>query len=136
LHSQLDPGPHCRAAKIKEREPITLHPDDARKRNIRSGDIVKVFNKRGACLAAAAIDDEVRQGVVQMSTGAWFDPVQPGEAGSICKHGNPNILTIDKGTSKLAQGPIAHSCLVEVEKYFGPDLRVTAFDAPVIEAQE
>ena len=36
-----------------------------------------------------------------------------------CKHGNPNVLTPDIGTSKIAQGPAAHSCLVNFEKYHG-----------------
>jgi biotin/methionine sulfoxide reductase len=50
-------------------------------------------------------------GVIQIATGAWYDPDD-----TICRNGNPNVLTIDKGTSRLAQGPIAHSCLVEVEE--------------------
>ena len=132
LHSQLDHGSYSRAAKIKQREPIMLHPDDAQRRNLKAGDIVRVFNDRGACLAGVTIDDQVRQGVVQMSTGAWFDPLQPGKIGSLCKHGNPNVLTPDKGTSKLGQGPIAHTCLVEVEIYRDKLPAVTAFDPPVI----
>jgi len=67
-----------------------------------------------------------------MSTGAWYDPLEPGKPGSLCKHGNPNVLTPDKGTSKLAQGTIAHTCLVEIEIYRGALPAVTAFDPPVI----
>ena len=132
LHSQLDHGSQSRAAKIQQREPITLHPDDARPRNIGPGDVVRVFNARGACLAGAVIDDSVRDGVVLMSTGAWLDPLEPGTPGSLCKHGNPNVLTLDKGSSRLGQGPIAHSCLVEVERYEGKLPAITAFDAPTI----
>ena len=33
------------------------------------------------------------------------------------KHGNPNVLTRDKGTSKLGQAPSAHACLFEAERY-------------------
>jgi biotin/methionine sulfoxide reductase len=52
--------------------------------------------------------------------------VAPAEPGSLDVHGNPNVLTRDVGTSTLAQGTSAHSCLVEVERYAGPlpDLRV------------
>jgi biotin/methionine sulfoxide reductase len=132
LHSQLDHGSLSRAAKIQQREPIMLHPDDAARRGINPGEVVRVFNARGACLAGAVIDDGVRPGVAQMSTGAWFDPVEPGSAGSLCKHGNPNVLTLDKGSSRLAQGPIAHSCLVQVERYEGTLPALTAFDAPEI----
>ncbi len=40
--------------------------------------------------------------------------------------------TLDKGTSRLGQGPIALSCLVEVERYEGELPEVTAFDPPPI----
>ena len=132
LHSQLDHGSHCRAAKISYREPIMLHPLDAKARGLDNGDIVRVFNQRGACLGGVIIDDQVMPGVVQMSTGAWYDPLDPSDPDSLCKHGNPNVLTPDVGSSKLAQGPIAHTCLVEVERYRDPLPRVTAYDPPVI----
>ena len=35
------------------------------------------------------------------------------------RHGNPNVLTLDRGTSKLSQGPSALSMLVEVEAWSG-----------------
>jgi biotin/methionine sulfoxide reductase len=40
------------------------------------------------------------------------------------------VLTPDKGTSRLAQGPIAHTCLVEVERFEGVPPTVTAFEPP------
>jgi biotin/methionine sulfoxide reductase len=132
LHSQLDHGSHCRAAKINQREPIMLNPEDAAIRNLADGDIVRVFNQRGACLGAVIIDDQVMPGVVQMSTGAWYDPLEPGNPGSLCKHGNPNVLTPDIGTSQLAQGPVAHTCLIEIERYLDPVPEVTAFEPPEI----
>ena len=103
------------ASKVATREPIGLHPEDAAARGIAAGDIVRVFNDRGACLAGAVISDGVRPGVVQLATGAWFDPVEPGTSGTLERHGNPNVLTLDIGTSQLAQGPSALTALVEVE---------------------
>lgn len=129
LHSQLDHGAVSRKGKQKGREPITLNPNDAAARGISEGDICRVFNDRGACLGAVSLSDSVRQGVMQMSTGAWYDPVEPG---GLCKHGNPNVLTLDKGTSRLGQGPIAHSCLVDIEKFEGEPPEVTAFIPPQI----
>ena len=55
LHSQLDHGSHSRAAKIKLREPIMLHPEDAKARGLANGDIVRVFNHRGACLGGVRL---------------------------------------------------------------------------------
>ena len=69
---------------------------------------------------------------MQLSTGAWYDPADASATGSLDKHGNPNGLTLDKGTSRLGQGPIAHSTLVEIEKYKGALPTVTAFKPPPI----
>ncbi|MCP5150253.1 MAG: molybdopterin guanine dinucleotide-containing S/N-oxide reductase [Ectothiorhodospiraceae bacterium] len=136
LHSQLDNGGVSRGAKVAGREPITLHPEDARARGIRDGDVVRVFNDRGACLAGAVIADTVMRGVVRLPTGAWYDPSEPGKPGSLEKHGNPNVLTRDEGTSRLAQGPTAHSVLVEVERFEGVPPPVTAFEPPPIEERD
>jgi biotin/methionine sulfoxide reductase len=133
LHSQFDPGRVSQASKIKGREPMVMHPADAAARGIADGDVVRVFNARGACLAGVMVSDEVMRGVVQLSTGAWYDPEEPGVEGSLCKHGNPNVLTRDRGTSRIGQGPSAHTTLVEVEKFEGTPPPVTAFDPPVIE---
>jgi biotin/methionine sulfoxide reductase len=112
---------------------VTLHPDDAAARNIEDGDVVRLFNDRGECLAGAVLSDGVSPGVVQLPTGAWYDPARPGHIGSLDKHGNPNMLTRDAGTSSLAQGPTAHSCLIEVEVYAGTPPTVTAFKPPRME---
>ena len=92
---------------------------------------MRVFNDRGACLAGVTVSATIMPSVVVMSTGAWYDPVQPGAAGSLEVHGNPNVLTLDKGTSKLAQAPSAMSALVEVELYGSPP-PVQIFDPPEV----
>ena len=74
--------------------------------------------------------DGVRSGVVEIATGAWYDPIEPGQIGSLDRHGNPNVLTLDKGTSKLAQGPTAHSTLVELEKFGGEVPDISVFSPP------
>ena len=132
LHSQLDNGVLSREAKIAGREAVTMHPDDAAARKIASGDVVRLFNDRGQCLAGALLSDAVRPGTVQLPTGAWYDPEIPGQIGSLDKHGNANMLTRDVGTSSLAQGPSAQSCLVEIELYEGTPPPVTAFTPPPI----
>ena len=133
LHSQLDNGSVSRASKVQGREPVRVHPIDAKARGIVDGDIVRLFNDRGACLAGAVVSDAVRPGVLQLATGAWFDPVEPGQSGSLERHGNPNVLTRDVGCSSLSQGPSPLSTLVEVEKYAGPVDDIRAFDPPSME---
>ncbi len=116
LHSQLDVGGFSHAA-----------------RGIQSGDTVCVFNDRGSCLAGAVVTDTVRPRVVQLSTGAWYDPLDPSDPDSMCVHGNPNMLTFDRGTSKLAQGCSGQHALVQVERWTGPLPPIRAYDPPPIE---
>ncbi|MEE2995821.1 MAG: molybdopterin guanine dinucleotide-containing S/N-oxide reductase [Pseudomonadota bacterium] len=134
MHSQLDFCEPSQNTKIAGREPVSIHPDDAAARQISQGDVVRLFNDRGACLAGADVTESVRQGVVRLSTGAWLDPLDAADAGSLEKHGNPNVLTIDKGSSSLAQSCIAQTALVEVELYVGDAPPITAFDTPQIDA--
>lgn len=117
LHSQLDGTPSVQKNKTAGRETLWMHPQDAQARGIADGEEIKVSNARGVMLAGVRLTDGVTAGVVLISTGAWFDPGfgkanwQPYD-----RAGNPNVLTLDIGTSSLTQGPNAMSCLVEVEK--------------------
>ncbi|GGE61288.1 molybdopterin-dependent oxidoreductase [Actibacterium pelagium] len=110
LHSQLE----CALADAEGARPVTLviHPEDAGPRGIKTGDIIRVFNARGACRAHARVSNDIRAGVVSLPTGAWLgDP-----SDNIDPHGNPNVLTKDVGTSRLGQGCSAHTTLVDVDK--------------------
>jgi biotin/methionine sulfoxide reductase len=130
LHSQLDFGAVSQAAKVGGREPVRIHPQDAALRGIRDGDIVRLYNDRGACLAGAVLSEALRPGVVQLATGAWYDPDDPEAEKPLCVHGNPNVLTRDVGTSRLAQGCTGQLSLVEIERYDRPPPPVRAFDPP------
>lgn len=117
LHSQLDPAPLAQAGKVAGREAVWLNPADAAARGLGDGDAVRVFNARGACLAGLRVSDGIAPGVAVTATGAWFDP-DP-EEGRPERSGNPNVLTLDIGTSALTQGANAMSCLVEVAAWPG-----------------
>ena len=92
--------------------------------------MVRVFNDRGQLLAGAIVTNRIRPGVLMLEEGAWYDPDKPGEPGALCKHGNINVLTLDKGTSKLAQANIANTVLANIERYEGTPPPVTAFIPP------
>ncbi len=132
LHSQL-----CESETLRQqytvagKEPVFINPQDASARGIRNGDVVRVFNARGQVLAGAVVSDRYAPGVARIHEGAWYDPDKGGEPGALCKYGNPNVLTIDIGTSQLAQATSAHTTLVEIEKYNGTVEQVTAFNGPV-----
>lgn len=130
LHSQLANTSLRGKYAVADREPVRINPADAQARSIANGDIVRVFNARGQVLAGAVVTDGVPAGVVVLSEGAWYDPAQPGEPGTLCKNGCANVLTLDIGTSQLAQGNCAHTALVDIEKYSGEAPKVTAFTPP------
>ena len=131
LHSQFDYGGHSTAMKRRGREIARIHPADAAPRGIAEGDIIRLSNARGACLATAEVTEDIRPGVVQLPTGAWFDPEDPAEDNSPCVHGNPNVLTRDVGTSSLAQGCTGQLTVVEVERFTGNLPPVRAHEPPV-----
>mgnify|MGYP006421057297 FL=1 len=118
LHSQLDHSAHSQAGKIQGKEIISMHPEAAAARSLSAGDIVRVFNDRGACLAALQLDNNRLKDVVSLPTGSWFSQLDD----FTDANGNPNVLTADIGTSKLAQGPSANTCLVEVALYQCPSV--------------
>ncbi len=126
LHSQLDNGSESRASKQDGREVCTIHKDAAAQLGLVEGDIVQLRNARGATLAALHLSKGLRTDCVVLPTGAWLD-LQETECSRIDVHGNPNVLTIDKGTSGLAQGNISHTTVVRLSKWTGPlpELRVT-----------
>ena len=68
--------------------------------------------------------------MIQVQEGAWYDPEDVSDPNTLCKYGDPNVLTLDIGTSRLAQATSAHTCMVQFEKYTGEVPEVTAFVAP------
>lgn len=131
LHSQLDFGGTSADSKRRGREVMRMHPRDAAARGIAEGGVVRLFNGRGACLAAAALSEAVMPGVVQLATGAWYDPADPEEDKPLCVHGNPNVLTRDAGTSRLAQGCTGQLTTVQVERFTGNLPPIRAWEPPV-----
>ncbi|SHH65991.1 molybdopterin-dependent oxidoreductase [Cognatishimia maritima] len=135
LHSQLDNGAESQSRKVQGREVCTLHPETAAQFGLQTGDVARLFNARGSCLAAVHCDAGMRPDVIVLPTGAWLD-LQDTPHGRIDVHGNPNVLTIDKGTSGLAQGNIAHTTLVNVEKWTDPLPPIRVFEPPRMVARD
>jgi biotin/methionine sulfoxide reductase len=132
LHGQLDVGAASLASKVEGREPILINPQDALARGIGDGDVVRVFNGRGACLAGAVVSAAVRPGVAQLATGAWYDPLQLDDGTVLCVHGNPNAVTEDHPTSQLSQGCAGQQARVEIEVYVGALPPIRAHEAPTM----
>jgi trimethylamine-N-oxide reductase (cytochrome c) len=131
LHNQFN---HVKSLRkfytVADREPMEIHPDDAKARGIKDGDIVRMFSERGEVLVGAKVTSNIMPGVVKVSEGGWYDPVERGKIGSLGKYGNANLVIKDKPTSGFAQSCNGNTALVQVEKYTGAAPKVTAFDGP------
>ncbi len=96
-----------RDAVDRETARVAMHPDDARHREIRDGDRVRVFNDRGSLVLEASVDGVVRPGVVRIPSTRWVRRAQDGR--------NANVLTSDR-LADLGGGPTFYNCLVQVER--------------------
>lgn len=97
-------------------ESITIQTDDARRLGIASGDTVRVFNLRGSFMAHAAISNDLRQSVMQISadiTSSFFE-FTDGHGEPLCDRSN--VVTNGRSASSFSQGTTLNSCLVNIEK--------------------
>ncbi|WP_449254653.1 molybdopterin-dependent oxidoreductase [Bosea sp. (in: a-proteobacteria)] len=138
LHSQLDFGETSEAQKVAGREKVRINPVDAARLGLADGDVARLENECGACLAGVELSAHIREGVLHLQTGAWFDP-QPdpeGRARVFCTHGNANVLTPDKGTSQLTRGCTGQIARVAISRWTGPLPPVRAFEPPPLNGRK
>ncbi|MCF8095506.1 MAG: molybdopterin-dependent oxidoreductase [Desulfobacteraceae bacterium] len=93
-------------------EPVWINPKDAAAKNISAGDIVKIFNERGALLAGARLTERIRHGAVYIDHGARWDPII---AGKLDRGGAINTIAPHNTTSKNATGMVCSGFLVDIE---------------------
>jgi anaerobic selenocysteine-containing dehydrogenase len=94
-------------------EPLWINTQTAAERSIKSGDIVKSYNERGAVLGGAYVSERIMPGVVYMDHGSRCDWIIPGE---LDRGGAIDLITPTGITSKHAGGHTVSGYLVEVEK--------------------
>jgi trimethylamine-N-oxide reductase (cytochrome c) len=100
--------------------PIRVHQSDAEPRDIRNGDIIKMYNDRGTVLGIAVVTERVRPGTIHSyQASRRYDPLEPGKPGSPDRGACTNQLTPARMTSKNAHGMAPMSCLVEISKWEG-----------------
>ena len=94
-------------------EPLWINPKDAEKRGIKSGDIVKVYNERGAVLGGAIVSERIMPGVSIHGPRGRIDSIIPGSLTGAA----PLTSYLQSGiTSKHCGGQATSGYLVEVEK--------------------
>jgi len=105
--SQFDNIPWLR--EVQE-QAVLMSSEDARVRDIKDGDKVRVFNDRGEMSITARVTERMMPGVVDVPHGAWYDP----DAGGVDRGGCANVLT---GEEYSPGGSFPYNtALVEVRK--------------------
>jgi anaerobic selenocysteine-containing dehydrogenase len=97
-------------------EPVWINPQDAEKRGIENGDIVKLFNQRGIVLGGAIVWERIMPGVVYQDHGARADIIHAGPDGYIDRGGANNLISPENGISSNCWGMATSGYLVEVAK--------------------
>jgi len=106
-HTQFDNIPWLRELYPQA---ISINGIDAKIRGIKDGDMVRVFNERGAMIIPARVTERIMPGVVDVPQGAWYDPDDNG----VDRGGCTNVLTRDV-ISPGGAFP-SNTALVQVEK--------------------
>ncbi|APZ50592.1 molybdopterin-dependent oxidoreductase [Salipiger abyssi] len=132
LHGQMEGSAYVAEGKRDGLEPVRISEKAARERGIAEGDILRIFNDRGACHAWAQIDPALHDDVAMLATGSAYDPDGREDRGS-----NPNVLTRDIGSSEMGQGCAAQSCLVELARLDAPPRPIRSHKPPrIVQRQE
>lgn len=113
LHSQMaNAEPLRKSYAVQTREPLLINTQDARKRGIRDGDLVELYNERGALVVGARVSDRIMPGVVSIYEGAWPQLDSKGR----CNNGLVNFITSSRPASGLTQAATADTCLASLRK--------------------
>jgi molybdopterin guanine dinucleotide-containing S/N-oxide reductase-like protein len=121
IHAQCDDISWTReipTCKIKGQdgylyEPLWINPQDARKRGIKNGDIIRISNERGAVLGGAYVTERIKPGVVSQDHGARCDWIIPGK---LDRGGANNLISPSGLVSKHCVGEVTSGFLVEINK--------------------
>jgi anaerobic dimethyl sulfoxide reductase subunit A len=107
IHSQFD---NIQLLKELEPQEVWISSTDAGERDIRHGDLVRIFNDRGEVVIPARVTERIMPGVVSIYQGAWFNPDKNGADRGGCA----NVLTKDDHSP--AGAFCGNNALVQVEK--------------------
>ena len=90
---------------------LFINPVDAGERGLKSGDLVRIWNDRGASVVKCRVTPRIRPGVVALPQGAWWTPGPDG----VDRRGSVNVLSSERWTA-LAFGNAQHTIMAQVAK--------------------
>ncbi|HWQ84544.1 MAG TPA: molybdopterin dinucleotide binding domain-containing protein, partial [Anaerolineales bacterium] len=100
--------------------PVWISPKDADERGIQDGDIVKVFNERGAVLGGAVISQRIIPGALRFEKAGGGHHIIAGE---LHRGGNPNCINPKSSFSRNVYGLACTHFLVQIEKVTGAQMQ-------------
>jgi len=135
VHAQCDDitwtreAPTCKVTGFDgyKYEPCWMNPKDAEARGIKHGDIVKVFNERGAVLCGALVFERIRPGVISVDHGARADYIIPFK---LDRGGAINTIAPAGLVSKHAAGQATSGYLAEVARVGAAEMEEWRRDYP------
>ena len=96
-------------------EPVWVHPKDAGKLGLESGDIVRIYNERGSVMGGVRVTERIMPGAISQDHGARVDGVVLG-TGGLDRGGANNLIAPTATTSRHAAGEVTSGFLVNIEK--------------------
>lgn len=130
LHSQMaNAAPVRQTYEVQTREPLTISVEDAKANGIKDGDLVELYNERGALVVGARVSDRIMKGVVSIYEGAWPQIDSKGR----CNNGLVNFITSSRAASGLSQATTADTCIASLRKCTDADRGGSrAYEPPAI----
>ena len=128
VHSQMANAECARHLNVQGREFALISVEDARERGIADGDLVEVYNDRGAVIVGARVSPNIMKGVISIYEGAWLSKDRKGR----CNSGAINMLTTSVAASDLSQATSANTCLAYMKKCVDAEGPNRAYEPPEV----
>ncbi|HRJ22720.1 MAG TPA: molybdopterin-dependent oxidoreductase [Thauera sp.] len=129
VHSQMANAECAKHLNIDGREFALVSEEDARERGIKDGDLIEVYNDRGALIVGARVSPNIMKGVISIYEGAWLSKDSKGR----CNSGAINVLTTSVAASDLSQATSANTCLASFRKCTDVEGPNRAYEPPLVE---
>lgn len=128
VHSQMAQADVRFEQNVKGRQHVFISVEDAAAKGIKSGDLVELYNERGALIAGAVVTEKIMQGVVSLEEGNWIQLDSKGR----CNSGAINIITTSVASSGLSQATSANTCIANLKRCDDAESENRAYEPPPV----
>jgi trimethylamine-N-oxide reductase (cytochrome c) len=114
---------------VRGRQHVFISVEDAAANGIKDGDLVELYNERGALIAGARVTRNIMKGVVSLEEGNWIQLDSRGR----CNSGAINMITTSVASSGLSQATSANTCIASLKKCTDAESENFAYEPPAVE---